>query len=162
LPQSDTQDSTSSTPSLFEFSPPQPPLLKRWAAALVQPKSDDSEEGIRGGLGLHLLHLSPEPLVNLIFVHGLRGGSVKTWRKGKNPGLFWPQCWLPLEKGFEHANIYSFGYDSDWLTTSRRDLNLHNFGMELFEVMRSSQHLRAHAEVRIQVVAALGEVTDGV
>ncbi|KAB5566796.1 NACHT and WD domain protein, partial [Coniochaeta sp. 2T2.1] len=86
-----------------------------------------------GELGLQLLRLSPEPLVDIIFVHGLRGGSVKTWRKGDDPALFWPKAWLPFEKGFEHANIYSFGYDSDWLTATKRLLNVHNFGTELFE-----------------------------
>jgi hypothetical protein len=151
LSQADTQSVSSTNPSLFEFSPPPRSLLKRWTHGLGRPKTVvDAEQGIRGELGLQLLRASPEPLVDVIFVHGLRGGSVKTWRKGNDPALFWPKTWLPYEKGFEHASIYSFGYDSDWLTTKKRVLNVHNFGMELFEVMRSSQHLRDSTTVRIQ------------
>ena len=51
-------------------------------------KTADAEQGIKGDLGLQLLRSSPEPLVDIIFVHGLRGGSVKTWRKGDDPALF--------------------------------------------------------------------------
>ena len=41
-----------------------------------------------GPLGLNLLHSPPEPLIDFIFVHGLRGGSIKTWTKGGDPRLF--------------------------------------------------------------------------
>ncbi|KAK4154703.1 hypothetical protein C8A00DRAFT_42579 [Chaetomidium leptoderma] len=80
-------------------------------------RRDKGGEDARGPTGLRLLHASAQPLVDLIFVHGLRGGSVKTWRKGVDPAAFWPQCWLPSEPGLEHVNIYSFGYDSDWAST---------------------------------------------
>ncbi|KEZ42265.1 hypothetical protein SAPIO_CDS6124 [Scedosporium apiospermum] len=63
----------------------------------------------RGPLGLRLLASSPEPLIDLIFVHGLRGGSIRTWQKEPDPQYFWPKYWLPLEPEFSHANIHSFG-----------------------------------------------------
>ncbi|OIW25313.1 hypothetical protein CONLIGDRAFT_622861 [Coniochaeta ligniaria NRRL 30616] len=126
--------------------------IRRWTTAFNGTKTINAERGVIGEMGLQLLRSSPEPLVDIIFVHGLRGGSVKTWRKGDDPALFWPKSWLPLEEGFEHASIYSFGYDSDWLTASKRALNVHNFGVELFEAMRSSPHLRDNTEIPIVLV----------
>ena len=149
LSRSSTKVPSSMHPSSPEVSQPTA-SLKRWAFARGRTKTTNAEQGIRGELGLQLLRLSPEPLVDIIFVHGLRGGSVKTWRKGDDPALFWPKAWLPFEKGFEHASVYSFGYDSDWLTATKGVLNVHNFGTELFEVMRSSQHLRDKADVCIR------------
>ncbi|ORY60895.1 NACHT and WD domain protein [Pseudomassariella vexata] len=117
-------------------------LRRRFSSAWVQRRRSGDEEGTRGPLGLHLLFSSPEPLIDVIFVHGLRGGSIKSWRKGTDPRFFWPQCWLPVEPGFRHANIHSFGYDSDWGSTKPSILNVHDFGRSLYEEMRVSPHLR--------------------
>ncbi|KAK3934261.1 hypothetical protein QBC46DRAFT_454314 [Diplogelasinospora grovesii] len=113
-------------------------VRKRQLAAAADGSDDDG----RGSLGLRLLFDSPEPLIDLIFVQGLRGGSVKSWRGGWDPMLFWPQHWLPMQTEFRNARIHSFGYDSDWSSTGRSVLNVHEFGRALFEEMRSSPHLR--------------------
>jgi hypothetical protein len=89
-------------------------LTTLWSRKKSQPTTDDSVEDLRGPFGLRLLHASPEPLIELIFVHGLRGGSIKTWRKGEDYRLFWPKFFLPTDPEFRNASIYSFGYDSDW------------------------------------------------
>lgn len=68
----------------------------------------------KGPLGLSLVHVSPESRIDLVFVHGLKGDSVKTWRKGREARDFWPQYWLPLDPDFRHASIHSFGYECDW------------------------------------------------
>ncbi|KAI1137581.1 NACHT and WD domain protein [Hypoxylon sp. FL0543] len=99
-------------------------------------------DGTRGPIGLRLLHASPEPLIDLVFVHGLRGGSTKTWRKGNDPRMFWPQLWLPMESGLRNVSVHSFGYDSDWASTKRSILDVHDFGRSLLEEMRNSPHLR--------------------
>ncbi|KUI53165.1 Vegetative incompatibility protein HET-E-1 [Cytospora mali] len=129
---------TFSTPTLF--------LKKRFTSAWLKKQTansdGDGEEGVRGPLGLRLLHHSPEPLIDLIFVHGLRGGSVKTWRKGNDPRNFWPKFWLPVEPGLQNANIHSFGYDSDWASTKSSFLDVHDFGQSLLEEMRNSPYLR--------------------
>ncbi|KAI0376958.1 NACHT and WD domain protein [Hypomontagnella monticulosa] len=125
--------------------PPRPSIKERFTSAWVNRRPDkDADEGIRGPMGLRVLHSSPEPLVDLIFVHGLRGGSIKTWRKGDDPRMFWPRLWLPTEPGLQHVNIHSFGYDSDWASTKPSILNVHDFGQSLLEEMRNSPHLREH------------------
>jgi len=101
----------------------------------------------RGPLGLRLLASSPEPLIDLIFVHGLRGGSIKTWQKQPDPQYFWPKYWLPLEPELSHANIHSFGYNSDWSRKQPNIFNVHDFGKELYEELRSSPLIRQQASV---------------
>ncbi|KAI0839441.1 NACHT and WD domain protein [Hypoxylon sp. FL0890] len=122
-----------------------PSIKKRFTSSWVKRRVDkDDEDGIRGPTGLKVLHSSPEPLVDLIFVHGLRGGSIKTWRKGNDPRMFWPQLWLPMEPGLRNVSIHSFGYDSDWASTKSSILNVHDFGQSLLEEMRNSPHLRGN------------------
>lgn len=122
-------------------------LRRRFGAAWTRKRKTTDEDGIRGPLGLHLLHSSPQPLIDLIFIHGLRGGSIKTWRKGNDPHLFWPQYWLPMEAGLCNASIHSFGYDSDWGSTTPSILNVHDFGRALYEEIRSSPFLRQKPNV---------------
>lgn len=139
----DTKTETPSRPALF--------LKKRftstWARKQDAGNDSDDNEGARGPLGLRLLHYSPEPLIELVFVHGLRGGSLKTWRKGNDPRNVWPQLWLPLESGLQNANIHSFGYNSDWASTKSSVLDIHDFGQSLLEEMRNSPYLRDGKQV---------------
>ena len=67
-----------------------------------------------GPYGLTLLHCPPEPLIDFIFVHGLRGGSFKTWRKQDHPDYFWPRARLPYDPDLQNVRIHTFGYHSDW------------------------------------------------
>ena len=112
-----------------------------------RPRSDISADPV-GPLGLRPLHLSAEPLIDLIFVHGLRGGSIKTWRKGNDPRLYWPQNWLPLDPDFKNANVHSFGYNADFRDTKDSILNVHDFGRALLGEMRTSPHMRKRKTVR--------------
>ena len=105
---------TSHSPSGSHASALNKASLRRWGTnwLAARRKPNGPSEGIRGDIGVRLVYASPEPLVNLIFVHGLQGGSVKTWRKGDDPRYFWPQCWLPLEEGVCNVKTHSLGYDS--------------------------------------------------
>ncbi|KAI0015721.1 hypothetical protein F4780DRAFT_50133 [Xylariomycetidae sp. FL0641] len=112
----------------------------------------DEDQDQKGPVGLRLLRYAPEPLIDMVFVHGLRGGSIKTWRKGSDPRNFWPQLWLPLEREFRNVNIHSFGYDSDWASTKSSILNVHDFGQSLLEEMRNSPYLRENRKGPIILV----------
>nr|XP_025886639.1 uncharacterized protein LOC101262413 isoform X2 [Solanum lycopersicum] len=69
------------------------------------------------------------PLVDVVFIHGLRGGPFKTWRlsddksstksglvekideEAGREGTFWPGEWLPSD--FPHARLFSVKYKSN-------------------------------------------------
>lgn len=118
------------------------PVKRRFTHRWTWGRRGRSDEDSRGSTGLQLLHASAQPLVDMIFVHGLRGGSIKTWRKGSEHHNFWPQFWLPFEPGFENVNIYTFGYDSDWADFEPCILDVHAFGQNLLEQMRNYPYLR--------------------
>ncbi|PGH13280.1 hypothetical protein AJ80_06390 [Polytolypa hystricis UAMH7299] len=84
----------------------------------------------RNPFGLNVLHEPAEPYVDFIFVHGLGGGSFKTWSFSENPDNFWPRKWLPHENGFEHVRIQSYGYNSLW-DCKGAVTRIHDFGQRL-------------------------------
>ncbi|KAJ4302693.1 hypothetical protein N0V90_001583 [Kalmusia sp. IMI 367209] len=100
--------------------------------------STESEEAVRGYYGLTALHEPAEALIDFIFVHGLRGGSRKTWSKTPNPAHFWPRAWLPLEPHFRNVRIHTFGYNSDWGTRKGSSVTVHDFGQALLAEIYTS------------------------
>ncbi|KAH6632537.1 hypothetical protein F5144DRAFT_513009 [Chaetomium tenue] len=105
-----------------------------------------------GALGLQILHSPPNPLIDFIFVHGLRGGSIKTWCKSEDLRLFWPQAWLPRDALLQNARIHSFGYNSDWLDSKESSLDLHDFGRSLLGEMSTSPALRTGKQTPILLI----------
>ena len=99
-------------------------------------------EDARGPHGLSILFSPPDPLIDFIFVHGLGGGSRKTWSKTKSITHFWPQEWLPRDPAFKDVRIHSFGYDSDWAKGKKNCLNIHHFGKSLLGEICTSPCLR--------------------
>ena len=86
---------------------------------------DTSEASSTVSLRASSRHRSHEPLgltvlyepqtrrtVDIIFVHGLGGSSLRTWTKDGRPETRWPQYWLPLEPEICTARILTFGYNS--------------------------------------------------
>ena len=122
-----------------------PSLFKRGFRSVKKHEAGVSE--IRGPLGLRSLFSSPEPLIDLVFVHGLRGGSIKSFCKNDDPELFWPKRWLPIEPEFASASIHSFGYDSDWGSSKPSSLTVHDFGRSLYEELQTSPLLRHNSKV---------------
>src|SRR6202035_3239491 len=75
---------------------------------------DNVAEDPKGPLGLNTLFIpSDSAIADLIFVHGLMGGSRSTWTKSAEPSLYWPQEWLPKDVGFRDVRIHSFGYNAN-------------------------------------------------
>jgi hypothetical protein len=116
--------------------------------ALRRNASDTSVE-IVGDLGLNLLHEPSECLIDFIFVHGLRGGSRKTWSASASQAHFWPKEWLPADSAFRHVRIHSFGYNSDWLDRRENPLDVHDFGQSLIEEIQNSPNIRRDKNTRI-------------
>lgn len=66
-------------------------------------------------LGLKIIHRPPgDRGVDIVFVHGLGGGSRATWSKNHNPEFFWPLKFLPFEPGINEARILTFGYNANF------------------------------------------------
>jgi hypothetical protein len=100
-----------------------------------------------GPYGLSLLYAPPIPLVEFIFVHGLRGGSRKTWSKTKDPLSYWPKEWLPTDPEFKHVRIFSFGYNSDWGERKDSVLNISDFGKYLLSEITNSPDIQKDSNV---------------
>lgn len=98
---------------------------------------DDS----KGPLGLKLLYSPSKPLIDFIFVHGLGGGSRKTWSKTSSITHYWPQEWLPKDPAFKNVRVHSFGYNSDWVRGKDNCLNIHHIGKSLLGEMSTSPYL---------------------
>ncbi|CAO2651325.1 Nn.00g096220.m01.CDS01 [Neocucurbitaria sp. VM-36] len=155
----------SAHPQSEERSPSQKPPLRRSTRSdssgflervlsIRRKSSDQSVFDIRGALGLILLSQPSEPLIDLIFVHGLGGGSTKTWCLHDDPNLFWPKAWLPREPAFRNVRIHSFGYDSDWMGSKGvPNLNIHDFGKSLLESLCNSPTLKSPGSSPIIFVA---------
>ncbi|KAI0520959.1 hypothetical protein F5B22DRAFT_32557 [Xylaria bambusicola] len=83
-----------------------------------------------------MIHQPDHATVDLIFVHGLGGHSIKTWSKNHDASLFWPQLWLPSEPGVENARIFTFGYDAAWRGAGKSVSDITDFAKELLFEMR--------------------------
>ncbi|KAJ5674161.1 hypothetical protein N7462_009600, partial [Penicillium macrosclerotiorum] len=117
-------------------------LARVFSGLSVKTQSDESPEEIRGPLGLNLLFDSAEPLADLIFVHGLGGGSRKTWVKNNDPQMYWPREWLSRDPEFKHVRVHTFGYHADWTERRESVLNIHDFANSLLAHLQASSIIR--------------------
>ncbi|KAA8647158.1 hypothetical protein EYZ11_003853 [Aspergillus tanneri] len=101
----------------------------------------DIRRNLKGHLGLNLLHSPLQTLVEFIFVHGLGGGSMKTWSNSSSISDYWPQAWLPEDPAFKNTRIHSFGYNSDWNKGDDNCLNIHHFAKSLLGELSTSPSL---------------------
>jgi hypothetical protein len=51
------------------------------------------------------------PVIDIIFVHGLGGSRRGTWKVDPKDTNFWPS-WLPNVEGLEQTRVSTFGYDA--------------------------------------------------
>lgn len=68
-----------------------------------------------GPLGLNVIYAPGHGhKTDILFVHGLGGGSRRTWSKSKNSELLCPLMFLPFEPDICLARILSFGYNANF------------------------------------------------
>ena len=100
----------------------------------------------KGSLGLSTLYEPPDGVViaEMIFIHGLGGGSIKTWcdSSGPAPASCWPRDWLPADAEFEHVRIHTFGYEADWRERTPSILSVHDFAQSLLGEMMNHQLIK--------------------
>jgi hypothetical protein len=128
-------------------------LSRAFTGLSLSRRSSETAEELRGPLGLTLLSGPAEPIVDFVFVHGLGGGSRKTWSKGPDPALFWPKEWLSRDPEFKNVRVHSFGYDSDWIERRDSVLDIHDFGKALLAAMQGSPFIRRSTNVGIPFTA---------
>lgn len=123
----------------------------------VKLRPADIDGDAKGRLGLILLHSPPNPAIDFVFVHGLGGGSRKTWSKSDHPEHFWPRAWLPYDRGFMNVRIHSFGYDADWGSTKADVSNIADFALGLLNVLKYNETMSGSADVRMCPADSLPE-----
>jgi hypothetical protein len=99
-----------------------------------------NEADIRGDLGLNTLSSPSDPLIEYIFIHGLGGGSTKTWCFKPDLSYFWIKEWLPHHPGFRNVRIHSFGYSSGWTHKGNSSLDIPDFEQALLGSIRNSEY----------------------
>lgn len=102
-------------------------------------------------LGLTLIHTCPEPLVDLIFVHGMGGTPRKTWSWQRDPQNFWP-AWLGRDAELCKSRIFTFGYNADF-SGQHTPLNILDFAKDLLFRMKT------HSSAQIPSDRPVGEVS---
>jgi hypothetical protein len=105
-----------------------------------QDKAYNFEEDTPDNIGLEVLVLPPDPLIDIIFVHGFWGGARKSWSKSANPANFWPKEWLRKDPEFKHARISSYGYAGDFYHQDGPH-DLSKVGTSLFHELKSSSYI---------------------
>ncbi|OBT56710.1 hypothetical protein VE04_03328 [Pseudogymnoascus sp. 24MN13] len=119
--------------------PPRRALKPGNGSETDQPSHVRYQEYQRDPLGLTVL-FKPDrisPSVDIVFVHGLRGRSMRTWSLDDDLKLFWPQKWLPDEPAIQTARISKFGYDSDYLAGGpKKTSNVVDFAKDLLSALK--------------------------
>lgn len=59
------------------------------------------------------MYAFPDPILDLIFVHGLGGTSKGTWSWERDPVNFWPP-WLGGDIELSKTRIFTFGYNASF------------------------------------------------
>ncbi|KAM0323296.1 hypothetical protein ACHAQA_008888 [Verticillium albo-atrum] len=113
----------------------------------------------KGDLGLTTLY-APETtsttVADIIFIHGLGGGSRKTWSYSRDDYHYWPQSWLPSDPEFEDVRIHVFGYNADWTERQHSALNINDFAQSLLGEIKNNPSIRRDATSIILVGHSMG------
>lgn len=105
-------------------------------------EDDRVEESFKGPLGLNILRDVTEPMIDFIFVHGLGGGSRKTWSKSSNQYHYWPKEWLSQDPDFSCVRVWSFGYKADWNERKENVLDIRDFALALLGEIENAPDIR--------------------
>ncbi|KLU88594.1 hypothetical protein MAPG_07579 [Magnaporthiopsis poae ATCC 64411] len=131
-----------------------------WSQSAASSSTTDAvAQADKDPLGLTTVSISPPPTapeVDIIFVHGLGGGSRKTWSFSPHPSHFWPGVWLPEDPDFQHARIHTFGYRADWVERQQSSWSILTFARTLVGSIKDHPDIRRDNTRIILVGHSLG------
>lgn len=106
-----------------------------------KPNADRRESDTGSGqLGLTTVYTPDDKhKVDIVFIHGLGGTSVNTWTKNKDPELFWPLKFLPLEPSVGSARISTFGYNANFRKSGSLDTTVLDFAKALLSELKNAK-----------------------
>lgn len=97
-----------------------------------RPPTPKPSECDPGPLGLNVVYTPNNGhKADIVFVHGLGGTSHLTWSKYRNPALFWPLTFLPLEPDLCLARILTFGYNASLHKAGNATTSVLDFAKDL-------------------------------
>lgn len=92
-------------------------------------------------LGLLVLHTPAQRSVDILFIHGLGGTSLRTWCHNRDLENLWPQLWLPQEQDLSTARILSFGYNAHFSSSKEQaSLTIGDFANDLLFRMKYGEN----------------------
>jgi hypothetical protein len=123
-------------------------LLARTFARRKEPTEGGQNDPPKGPLGLTNLYSPAESsaVVDLIFVHGINGGSYSTWTHGGDASNFWLKSWLSEDVAFRDVRIHTFGYPSSFWKESI--LSIGDFSRSLLSSIHDAPSIPQGAQVR--------------
>ena len=78
--------------------------------------------------------------VDILFIHGLGGTSLRTWCYNRDLRFLWPQLWLPQESELVSARILSYGYNAHFSKTGEQaSLAIGDFASDMLFRMRYAE-----------------------
>nr|AUM60061.1 hypothetical protein [Hypoxylon pulicicidum] len=104
--------------------------------------SDNETHGVLGLSTLYEPSFPTSATADIVFVHGLGGGSRKTWSYSPDRYHYWPQAWLANDSDFADMRIHSFGYKSDWAERQQSILNIRDFAESLVGELKNNPGIR--------------------
>ncbi|KAI2784618.1 hypothetical protein F4815DRAFT_453629 [Daldinia loculata] len=98
----------------------------------IDNSSQSGSHNEAGPLGLTVVY-TPENAhkADIVFIHGLGGTSRWTWSKNRDPELFWPSKFLPLDSDVCLARILTFGYNANFLKAGSIGVSVLDFAKDL-------------------------------
>ncbi|KAK3309763.1 uncharacterized protein B0T15DRAFT_13768 [Chaetomium strumarium] len=87
-----------------------------WSSFLqARPSTRGADSSAEDPLGLTVVYQpAGQRRVDIVFVHGLGGGSRRTWSYNRDPTFFWPLKFLPSNPPVDEARILTFGYNANF------------------------------------------------
>jgi WD40 repeat protein/pimeloyl-ACP methyl ester carboxylesterase len=112
-----------------------------------------SEDRRDDPLGLIVLNTPDHRTVDILFIHGLGGTSLRSWCRDRDLDNLWPQLWLPHE--LPTARILTFGYNTHFASKKEQaSSTIGDFATDLLFRMKYGENTPERlGQVPIVVVA---------